>query len=326
MAPSGAATAWSFTLHGAINCAQAIAQCQRVPNIAPGSDVNPLGPAALALLTKVPRLHRVSPSTVPLSGGTRVIVMGSGLSACSGLQIGGVPAASFAVYNDSVATAITAAVNLSNVTALTAFGGANPDGTGAALVQLICKVQPYFRSGSDKRCTASDPCVVSSGFLVNYSAQVSAGNPAVDDDDDVLDSAGFKLLVIAVPVVLIGAGVVAVRRQFAARDAADGEAPISDESDDDGDHQTKSRRRDRKRAPKASRILSMDRPTRSLFGEELAQPLAPAVPLPEILAESFGDLPPPRTVEEDGADIEMEAFTEQPAHPREEIPRADMLL
>jgi hypothetical protein len=298
-------TSWSFTFHGAINCAQAVAQCQRAPHVPPGTTVVQAGAAALVLVTDVPRLQRVSPSTVPLSGGTRVIIVGSGLSWCSGLRIGGVATASFAVYNDSVAVAITSAVNLSDETALTAFGGANEDGTGPALVQLICRVIPSFRGRSDSRCTISNPCVVSSGFLVNYSGQVSSGSSGSTNDDDanVIDSVGFKFLIVAVPVVVIGAVVIAVRRRFAARDAADGEAPISDGSDDDGDQLTKSRR-----ARTAPRIRAMpSRPTGSLFGEGLAQPLAV--------------VPPP----EDGTDTEMVAFTE-PMHPRELTPRADVLL
>lgn len=51
----------------------------------------------------------VSPNSGPLAGGTAVVISGTGLSGVTGVKFGGVPAASFAVQNDTTVNATSPA-------------------------------------------------------------------------------------------------------------------------------------------------------------------------------------------------------------------------
>jgi hypothetical protein len=263
--PPAAATAWSFAFHGVIDCGQTIKMCRRAPPPSPSLPVESArSPYALLLRTAMPRLRQITPSTVPLSGGTRLILTGTGFTKCAGLRIGGVPVTVFTVYNDTLASAVTGAVNFTDSTSGVALGGANDDGTGPALVQLMCGLTFYYRSNGGQDCSTSNPCAVSSDFLVNYSAATSSSDATGDDqEDDLLQSTGAKFLIVVVPVVLIGAGVVAVRRRYAARDAADGEAPGSDGEEEIHDNHHRSGDHESNRGGKAHRSRSLGRKAQS---------------------------------------------------------------
>ncbi|MGW9170211.1 Ig-like domain repeat protein, partial [Streptomyces decoyicus] len=83
--------------------------------------------------TAAPSVSRVSPATGPVTGGSTIVLTGTGLARATGVTIGGVPARSFRAYSDTLIVAVTppgdpgpADISVSTpggmVTVLNAFG------------------------------------------------------------------------------------------------------------------------------------------------------------------------------------------------------------
>ncbi|MEU9482648.1 Ig-like domain repeat protein [Streptomyces decoyicus] len=116
--------------------------------------------------TAAPSVSRVSPATGPVTGGSTIVLTGTGLARATGVTIGGVPARSFRAYSDTLIVAVTppgdpgpADITVSTpggmVTVLNAFG--------------------YKAASATAVTSAPDPAVV--GQPVTFTATVTGVPP-----------------------------------------------------------------------------------------------------------------------------------------------------
>jgi hypothetical protein len=180
----------------------------------------------------------VTPPLVPLRGGARIYIYGTELHRCSGLFIGGVAVTGWTPYNATLALATTAAVprnvtgGVYNSSTGVYYGGASlADGTGAAVVQLLCRVSTLPVYGM---CGTAMPCIVfSSATLVSYNdATPDAGTSpvAAADAGAFMETAGGQAAVVTSAILLLAALAVVARRSPCARpdDDADGRLQLPD--------------------------------------------------------------------------------------------------
>jgi hypothetical protein len=240
----------------------------------------------ISLFDPLATLARVAPALLPLAGGQRILITGTGLRRCTGLRIGGVAVQDWIPYNDTVATAVTrpvpelvadaAADSNASAIPVSMLGGAHRDGSGPALVELVCGV------GLTPAATPLN-AIVAAAFLVNYTTASLAAAAATDDGDgeDFLQSAGGKFVLIFTCAFVIVAAVIVVRRRFAAQDALDGH-PAPDDDWGDADVARSTRRGPRGRRTREKRQLPdlLDRLDQQATGEPPSDDAADAPLLP----------------------------------------------
>jgi hypothetical protein len=178
---------------------------------------------------------------------------------------------------------------------LSMLGGAHRDGSGPALVELVCGVglTPFSTPRS---------AVVAAAFAVNYTTDSLAATAAMDDGngDDFLQSAGGKFVLIFACALMIIAAVIVVRRRFAAQDALDGH-PAPDDDWGDAAHSTrrasrrKQGRRTREKRQLPGLLDRLDQATGKPSDDAADVPLLPAI-------APVDDAPPPQVVCGPGAD------------------------
>lgn len=116
--------------------------------------------------TAAPSVSRVSPATGPVTGGSTVVLTGTGLARATGVTIGGVPARSFRAYSDTLIVAVTPP------------GGPGPaDITVTAPGGMVTVLNAFGYKAASATAVIStpDPAVV--GQPVHFTATVTGAPP-----------------------------------------------------------------------------------------------------------------------------------------------------